>query len=131
MNEEPQEQGQPGQILRYVLVSRIHGIYLGSALGMGFWTGLDAAGQTEAVTFESPEAGRAHMARWEDPPDPEEATVYSFVPVRVPAHQQDPQTRVAWVTQEQCREAGLPGWDPSGDPPPNFFPPTYGGVLRG
>lgn len=37
------------------------GIYLGSAMGLGFWSKLDPVGQQAAVTFDSPEQAAAHV----------------------------------------------------------------------
>jgi hypothetical protein len=41
------------------------GIYLGSCMGLAFWSKLDPVGQPSAVTFPSAEAAREHMTRWE------------------------------------------------------------------
>ncbi|MEO0566545.1 MAG: hypothetical protein AAF066_02355 [Pseudomonadota bacterium] len=51
------------------------GIYLGSALGFGFWSLLDTAGQIEAVTFPDKSAAVAHIQNWDNPPD---LSVFTF-----------------------------------------------------
>ena len=54
------------------------GIYLGSALGFGFWSLLDAAGQDCAVTFPDIATARSVVAGWADNNDPDS---YGYVPV--------------------------------------------------
>lgn len=54
-----------------VIVSDTMGIYLGNALGLGFWTLLDPAGQPSACAFENEDQARAHVATWIDGGDPE------------------------------------------------------------
>lgn len=41
------------------------GIYLGSFCGLGFWSSLDAVGQTFAVTFLSVEEAKEFVRTWE------------------------------------------------------------------
>lgn len=50
---------------RYVLYHDEMGIYLGSCMGLGFWTKLDPVGQNEAVTFESSEQALKHASTWD------------------------------------------------------------------
>lgn len=47
---------------RYILIHKSDGIFLGHAMGLAFFSVLDAVGQTQAVTFESLEAGHAFLA---------------------------------------------------------------------
>lgn len=47
-----------------IIVSPCMGIYIGSAMGMGFWTGLDEAGQDAACTFPDKQSAREHIASW-------------------------------------------------------------------
>ncbi len=53
--------------MRALIVSNELGIYLGSFMGLGFWSKLDKAGQDEAVTFPDEESAREYMATWENP----------------------------------------------------------------
>lgn len=50
-----------------VIVHEEMGVYLGSCLGLGFWTKLDPVDQTAAVVFDSPEAAIEHITQCEDP----------------------------------------------------------------
>ena len=54
------------------------GVYLGSWIGLGFWSLLDPVGQQEAVTFPDETDASAHIASWDNENDP---TAYSFVVV--------------------------------------------------
>jgi hypothetical protein len=40
------------------------GIYLGCALGIGFWSRSDCGEQFQAVVFENEKAARAHIDEW-------------------------------------------------------------------
>ena len=51
--------------MSYVLTHKEDGVYLGSFMGMGFWSLLDSAGQAAAVVFESEEKGRQAIASWD------------------------------------------------------------------
>lgn len=85
---------------RFVLVSDAFGVYVGSFLGLGFWSRLDAAGQTSAVTFETPfaaaEFGDAAGLADDD---------LRAVEVEV-AHPSG-----AYATREECAAAGV-RWEP-------------------
>jgi hypothetical protein len=85
---------------RFVLFQNDWGIYLGGALGLGFWTNMDSVGQTAACVFESPEQVHKHIASWTTkPPDD-----YQVVPVETKADH--------YATIEECVAAGLPTWTP-------------------
>lgn len=60
-----------------VIVHDEMGVYLGSCMGLGFWTLLDPAGQPSACTFESEAQARAHVATWDEQNDPD---AYRYVP---------------------------------------------------
>lgn len=53
---------------RVVIVSEELGIYLGSFLGLGFWSKLDDAGQPSAVTFKSEIEAMQYAASWDNTP---------------------------------------------------------------
>ncbi len=55
------------------------GIYLGNCLGMGFWSLMDTAGQSQAATFESEAQARAHVMSWESHNDPDALTYQEVV----------------------------------------------------
>lgn len=74
---------------RYVLCSPSWGVYLGSFLGLGFWSRLDSAGQDCAVVFSSVEEAESYSQSWDGGcPDhvqvrgvPASAVVDGFVPL--------------------------------------------------
>ena len=54
---------------RIVLYSKTDGVYLGSFIGLGFWSKLDPAGQPCACTFESKQDAQDYVNTWEcNPP---------------------------------------------------------------
>lgn len=82
-----------------VLVHPEWGIYLGNAMGLGFWSKLDPVGQPSAVTFPSERAAREHMATWDPPP----VTGVTFHTVRPDDGE--------YATMSACVAAGLDGWE--------------------
>jgi hypothetical protein len=82
-----------------VIYSKEDGVYLGSFLGLGFWTNLDTAGQSSAVTFPSEQAARDYMATWDTPP-PADVQVVDVVPDDGPNG----------ASIAACVQAGLPAW---------------------
>ena len=50
---------------KYILVHKEDGVYIGNALGLGFWSRLDNAGQDSAVTFDTAEEAMEHVISWE------------------------------------------------------------------
>jgi hypothetical protein len=82
-----------------VIYSKEDGVYLGSFLGLGFWTNLDTAGQSSAVTFPSEQAARDYMATW-DTPAPADVQVVDVVPDDGPNG----------ASVAACVQAGLPAW---------------------
>jgi hypothetical protein len=63
---------------RIVLTHPELGIYLGSCMGLGFWTLLDSADQPSAVTFANEDEARAHVAAWDENNNP---ATYGYVAV--------------------------------------------------
>ncbi|RFC64755.1 hypothetical protein [Mesorhizobium denitrificans] len=57
---------------KIVIIHPQMGVYLGHCLGLGFWTLLDPAGQSEAVVFDSVADARAHIASWENENRPDD-----------------------------------------------------------
>lgn len=64
---------------KIVIIHPNMGVYLGHFLGLGFWTLLDPAGQSQAVVFDNVADARAHVASWESQDRPED---YGFHEVR-------------------------------------------------
>lgn len=86
---------------RLVIFDDEMGIYLGSCIGLGFWSKLDPVGQTHAVTFESDESIAFVMSHWEcGPPNN-----WRAVPVDVATGD--------YASIAECEAAGLPGWNPN------------------
>lgn len=84
--------------MRFVINHPEMGIYLGSCMGLGFWTKLDAAGQASAVTFQTEADAEMFMASW-DGGRPDGATLVPVVP--------DDGT---YASVAACVAAGLNGW---------------------
>lgn len=47
-----------------VVVHPDHGIFVGAALGLGFWSKLDNAGQSSVATFETMDEAAEIMRQW-------------------------------------------------------------------
>lgn len=88
-------------MIRYVLYSKTLGVYLGSAMGMGFWSNLDPVGQARAISWpaEDRDLVMDFIEHWDDP-----VLDVELWPVKT---SQDGE----YVTMTECMEAGLPGWD--------------------
>ena len=76
------------------------GIYLGSFLGLGFWSKLDPAGQDAAPVFASSEEAETYMATW-DNARPEGAVLRPVIP------DSDDGT---YASIDACVAAGLDRW---------------------
>lgn len=98
------------QTPRLVLVHPEWGIYLGSAMGFGFWSKVDPVGQDAAVTFPDAETAERVMASWGGG-RPEGVTPYLVVPDQASTDGfGDPGLTYASVAA--CVAAGLEGWAP-------------------
>ena len=89
--------------MRFVIYHPERGIFLGEAMGLGFWSKLDPVGQTHAVTFESEGIGRFAVGRF----SPDDQTECVLVPVT---------TGNSYALSNECAAAGLPGWDSGWSP---------------
>jgi hypothetical protein len=94
---------------RYLLVHNTLGVYLGHCMGLGFWSKLDAAGQTEAVTFESPRQAHDHVYTWDSP----KLDGYHPVtaPIDIPSNQINADGSAA-ASMLQVVNAGFESWAP-------------------
>lgn len=88
---------------RVILHHKEMGIYLGSALGFGFWSKLDPCGQDAAWTFESVQQAEEAIASWDSPI---ENPMFTHV-----------ETDGEFATIQQCAAAGLDPWEPDAIPP--------------
>jgi len=93
-----------------VIYSEENGVYLGSAMGMGFWSKLDPVGQPAAATFEDEAEAETHMASW-DSGRPDGVRL-----VKVDADQG------TYASIAACVRAGLPGWVDEQTPVANTLP---------
>lgn len=84
---------------RVILHHREMGIYLGSCMGLGFWTKLDPAGQDAAWTFENIQHAREAIASWDTPVENP-----MFTHIEVDGE---------FATIEQCVAVGLEAWEPN------------------
>lgn len=95
---------------RLVLVHPEWGIYLGSAMGFGFWSKIDPIGQDAAVTFPDAETAERVMASW-DGGRPADVTLHHVVADGASADGfGDP--GVVYASVAACVAAGLEGWTP-------------------
>jgi len=83
-----------------VIVHPEMGIYLGGALGMGFFSKLDPVGQDCAATFEGLLEARRHIQSWDTNNDPKD-----YKCVRVFTKERN------YATVAECMLAGLDYWD--------------------
>lgn len=101
-----------GKPQRLLLVSPEDGIYLGCCMGLGFWSKIETAGQSSAVTFPSVADAEEFMAEW-DCGRP--ADVW-FVPVTISGEDG------IYASIGECVAAGLPQWDPGSSEQAKPFP---------
>jgi hypothetical protein len=86
--------------MRVVLHSDDWGTYLGSFIGLAFFSNHDPVGQTAACTFANEDEIRRVVASWDCGQPP----TWRAVPVETTAD--------GYATIEHCKAAGLPGWAP-------------------
>lgn len=87
---------------RFVVYSEEKGIYLGSCMGLGFWSKLDAVGQVAAVTFSGQESVDKFVKTVDDP---KVFADVKLVEVDVPEHDK------YYASIDECVKAGLPSWE--------------------
>lgn len=73
------------------------GIFIGSAMGMGFWSNLDSADQTRVCTFVSEEDARDYVSSWTQDNEPDG---YNYTTVEIDSGEN-------FATIAQLRAAGL------------------------
>lgn len=94
---------------RFVIVHPEMGIYLGSAIGLGFWSKLDPVGQTHAVTFENRVQADWAMSKW-DHGRPDKTIIWPVLPDKIDS------PSIAYASVAACVAAGLEAWDPEAKP---------------
>jgi len=75
-----------------VIVSETDGIFVGHALGLGFWSLLDSVGQQEVCTFENTFQARQFVRKWGNP------DAYTYRQVK---------TKGDFATVKELKAAGL------------------------
>lgn len=85
-----------------VIVHPRDGVFLGEAMGLGFWSKLDPVGQDAAPTFTSVTEAERFMRSWEGG-RPEGVVFRAVETDRNGTH----------ASLEACVKAGLPAWDPN------------------
>jgi len=93
-----------------VIYSETDGVYLGTCLGLAFWSNLDPVGQDSAVAFDDAQEAEAHLATWEGG----RPNGIRFVEVDIDADGRAPMLA--------CVRAGLPGWLHERTPVANEIP---------
>lgn len=89
-----------------VLYCESLGVYLGSALGLAFWSKLDPVGQTHACTFENEVQAREHVNSWDSQPEG-----IRCVPV-IADQKRTFADENHYASIASCVAAGLPAWNP-------------------
>lgn len=83
---------------KFIITNKDWGIYLGSFMGLGFWSKLDPAGQPYACVFNSEEEANEYINTWDSRPDT------AIILVKVNVNNKD------YATIEECVKAGQEGW---------------------
>lgn len=84
--------------MAFVIYQENDGVFLGQFLGLAFWSKIDPAAQSEAVTFPTAEAADEFMATW----DGGRPAGIRLVPVQ--------ESSQGAASIANCVQAGLPGW---------------------
>ena len=85
---------------RVIILSASKGVYLGSAMGLGFWTKLEDLGLDEAITFADEAQAMTHMQTWESWAELEKDFTFPGV------HR----TKDGFADHAACVAAGAPPW---------------------
>lgn len=88
-------------VTRYLCVSDEAGVYLGSCMGMGFWSKLDPVGQCAAITFPNQEEFDEYRRSVDDPRPFDSCRL---VPVELPFGE-------TAASVMECVRAGVPVWE--------------------
>lgn len=89
-------------VRRFIVVSDEWGVYLGSCMGLGFWSAMDPVGQDAAITFASESEADQFIGRLFKTVDRVPPT--RILPVDVTGD---------YASIEACVAAGASAWDPA------------------
>ena len=86
---------------KFIITNKDWGVYLGSFIGLGFWSKLDPAGQpcACACVFDSEDDANEYINTWESRPDS------AITIVKVNVKNED------YATIEECVTAGQERWN--------------------
>lgn len=91
-----------------VIYSEKYGVFLGTAMGLAFWSKLETAGQEAAPVFDSADEAMGFLATWPELSGPsDEMLGVEFVQV-VPDVRNE--GGASYASNAACIAAGLPGW---------------------
>jgi hypothetical protein len=86
----------------WVIYSEEAGVYLGSCMGMGFWSKMDPVGQDAAAVFPTVNDINAYVQSVDNPAN---FPKFTAVQVEIDVNEQ-------WASIQSCVNAGLPAWNP-------------------
>ena len=86
----------------YIITTPNWGVYLGSCMGLGFWSKLDHLGLDEAATFDSEQQAYAFMDTWDSKPS-EKVSLLLVNRDRYGTH----------ASLKACVKAGAELWNPA------------------
>jgi hypothetical protein len=89
---------------QYVAKHKEWGVFLGSFLGMAFFSKVDSAGQDSAVAFREEAEAREYMTKQLK----QEEADFAFVPVECGSYD--------YATIDECEAAGVERWSPEAEP---------------
>lgn len=98
-----------------VMVHVEWGVFIGSAMGLSFWSKLDPVGQDHAAAFSSAAEAEEYVATWDDPPKAEALSFVGVVGAR-DAHGN------LYASMQACVAAGAAPWMDDATPVANAFP---------
>jgi hypothetical protein len=87
---------------RYIIYHPTYGIYLGSIVGLEFWSNLNPSGQNGAITFDTISEAMSVVLSFTD--FPKAPYKYKYIPLHVKDD--------LFASIEECSIADLPIWDP-------------------
>jgi hypothetical protein len=94
---------------RFILCHPEHGVYLGSCMGLGFWSKLDPAGQDCAPTFETQDLAMEYVDSWDlagMSKEERKTFISSMTCVAVDADIDNG----TWASMSACIKAGMEPW---------------------
>lgn len=106
--------GEPSKPSGFALVHATDGVFLGTALGLTFWSNLDPVGQEVAVLFDSEQEAAEFVSSWTLSGMTEEEKAVFIGSLRVHEVEADAFNGTA-ASIRACAKAGLPAWDPAAE----------------